>query len=212
MELKQCLIFGKRLADLRNSYNLTQKKLSDILNIQRVTIAKYEKGERSPMLDHVITFANYFNVTTDFLLGFSSKSTYEQSELNIADYAKDIVIKSVNNFSPEELGTLVYLCQNEKTSIILNIIYNCAAKVETSESMEDLVESVTTELLTDNSLKEETYKKVETILKDYKCVFKDRNREIESAKYTASNEFSNLLDAIMKSHGDLLTECLCLGG
>lgn len=212
MDLKQCIIFGKRLADLRNSYNLTQKELSDMLNIQRVTIAKYEKGERSPMLDHVITFANYFNVTTDFLLGFSSKSTYEQKELNIAEYAKDIVIKSVNNFSLEELGTLVYLCQNEKASIILNIIYNCAVKVETAESMKDLVESVTAELLKDNGPKEETYKKIEIILKDYKCIFEGRNREIEAAKYIASNEFSNLLDAIIKSHKDLLTECLCLGG
>lgn len=212
MELKQCIIFGKRLTDLRTSNNLTQKALADTLNIQRVTIAKYERGERSPMLDHIISFANYFGVTTDFLLGLSSKSNYEQSELDIAEYAKDIVIKSVNNFSSEELGTLVYLCQSGKISELLDTIYKCAAKIENAQSMKDLVEVTATELLSSNQVSEEVEKKVSSILNNFQITFEDQNTQIEAAKYNASYEFTRLLGVLMKNHSDILTECLCLGG
>lgn len=65
------IIFGMKLADLRHQHNITQKKLSEDLQINRVAIARYEAGVQSPTLDSLISIAKYFDVSTDYLLGFS---------------------------------------------------------------------------------------------------------------------------------------------
>ncbi|MBQ8176875.1 MAG: helix-turn-helix transcriptional regulator [Oscillospiraceae bacterium] len=75
MKKKQCDIFGERLAALRNKKGLTQSELADNIKIQRVTIAKYETGQRAPSIDHLINFAEYFQVSTDYLLGLTETAT-----------------------------------------------------------------------------------------------------------------------------------------
>lgn len=70
-------VFGKRLAELRKEKGITQTELSKILDIQRVTIAKYETGERAPSIDNLISFAEYFDVPTDYLLGLSKVKSYD---------------------------------------------------------------------------------------------------------------------------------------
>lgn len=68
--------FAKRLVELRNSNNLSQYQLSKNLNsvaieISRAQIANYEIGKREPNFDILIKLATFFNVSTDYLLGFS---------------------------------------------------------------------------------------------------------------------------------------------
>jgi transcriptional regulator with XRE-family HTH domain len=60
--------FGKRLLQLRESRGLDQIQLGEILNLSRSTISAYEKDTRSPSPETIILIAEYFNVTTDYLL------------------------------------------------------------------------------------------------------------------------------------------------
>lgn len=59
----------KRLAELRKSHNLSQKELAEILNSSQNTISNWETGKREPDFETTIMIANYFCVTTDYLLG-----------------------------------------------------------------------------------------------------------------------------------------------
>lgn len=86
MKKKQCDIFGERLAALRNKKGLTQSELADNMGIQRVTIAKYETGQRAPSIDHLINFAEYFQVSTDYLLGLTESSTTDTNVKMVCDY------------------------------------------------------------------------------------------------------------------------------
>ena len=58
-----------RIIKLRKSKQLTQQELGKKLNLSRSTIANYEQGTRIPSTNMLISLANYFNVSTDYLLG-----------------------------------------------------------------------------------------------------------------------------------------------
>lgn len=65
--------FSQRLKELRKERKLTQKQLAESLGIATSTIIKYERGEREPNIQNIKRFANYFNVTVDYLLGFDDE-------------------------------------------------------------------------------------------------------------------------------------------
>jgi len=60
---------GEKLAKLRNENGLTQKELSDLFLISRSTYAQYETNNRQPDYEMLTKLADYFKVTTDYLLG-----------------------------------------------------------------------------------------------------------------------------------------------
>lgn len=65
---------GELIAELRQDRGLTQKELGDILCVSSGTISTYENGVHLPDVDKVIALANYFHVTTDYLLGRTSSN------------------------------------------------------------------------------------------------------------------------------------------
>ena len=67
------IILGKRLRELREECNLTQKQLSDILGINSVTYLHYEKDQREPPLSLLADIAKFFDVSVDYLLGLKDQ-------------------------------------------------------------------------------------------------------------------------------------------
>ncbi len=63
------IILGKRLKELRTERNLTQKQIAEHFNINSVTYLHYEKDQREPPLALLAEFAQYYNVSVDYLLG-----------------------------------------------------------------------------------------------------------------------------------------------
>lgn len=67
------IILGKRLKELRNEKGLTQKEVAAALGIHNVTYLHYEKDEREPPLKILAEMANFFEVSTDYLLGLTDE-------------------------------------------------------------------------------------------------------------------------------------------
>lgn len=65
------IILSQRLKELREENHLTQRQISDILNIHSVTYLHYEKGQREPPLALLADIAVYYGVSVDYLLGLS---------------------------------------------------------------------------------------------------------------------------------------------
>ncbi len=61
--------FGKRLKELRNEKELTQKQLAEILKTSKTTICQWETSKQEPDLNTLVRIADYFNICTDYLLG-----------------------------------------------------------------------------------------------------------------------------------------------
>ena len=66
------LKLGMRLKELREEQGLTQKQLSNKLNINSVTYLHYEKEQREPPLDRKSVIAQFYNVSVDYLLGLEN--------------------------------------------------------------------------------------------------------------------------------------------
>ena len=71
-------MFPERLRFLREQKNLTQPELGKIFNLSKQTISAYENGDTSPPIDTVVLFADFFGVTTDFLLGKQTEAVEEE--------------------------------------------------------------------------------------------------------------------------------------
>lgn len=56
---------------LRKQKKLSQLDLAKIFNVAQNTVSQWENGERKPDLDILVKLAQFFNVTTDYLLGKS---------------------------------------------------------------------------------------------------------------------------------------------
>ena len=61
--------FGELLAELRQDKGLTQKQLGRVLSVSTGTISNYENGVHYPDLEKLVALADYFQVSTDYLLG-----------------------------------------------------------------------------------------------------------------------------------------------
>lgn len=61
----------KRIRDLREDNNYTQKELSKILNCSQQVYSNYELGQRDIPTDILIKLAKFYNVSTDYILGIS---------------------------------------------------------------------------------------------------------------------------------------------
>lgn len=60
-----------RLAQLRESKNMSQQKLGHILGVSQQQLSKYENEQILMSADFIVACAKYFHVTTDYLLGIN---------------------------------------------------------------------------------------------------------------------------------------------
>ncbi|CAM3779325.1 helix-turn-helix domain-containing protein [Alkalicoccus chagannorensis] len=72
---------GQRLKRLRKERNLTQQQLGEKIFVSKVSISGYESGERTPDTDNLGKLADFFEVTTDYLMG---RTDDPQGNLNIS--------------------------------------------------------------------------------------------------------------------------------
>lgn len=68
-------VFAERLKELRQSQHLTLQQLGENLASTKATMGNLENCNKQPSLTMVIKLADYFNVSTDYLLGLSDDPT-----------------------------------------------------------------------------------------------------------------------------------------
>jgi len=59
----------KRIRDLREDADLTQKQVAEILCMQKTTYRRYELGEREVPLNIAVLLAKHYGVSLDYLAG-----------------------------------------------------------------------------------------------------------------------------------------------
>ncbi len=67
--------FPERLLELRKANGLTQKQLASAVNLSEVGIQNYERRTRKPAYDALVSLADFFNVSFDYLVGRSNNPT-----------------------------------------------------------------------------------------------------------------------------------------
>ena len=64
--------YNEILRELREDRHLTQANLGKIFNCNQITISQYERGTRSLSIEMLVKYADFFNVSTDYILGRTS--------------------------------------------------------------------------------------------------------------------------------------------
>ncbi len=59
----------ERIRNLREDRDMTQQKIADMLNMKRGVYRRYEIGDREIPVWAVMKLADYYGVSTDYLLG-----------------------------------------------------------------------------------------------------------------------------------------------
>ncbi|MCY7083790.1 helix-turn-helix domain-containing protein [Streptococcus oralis] len=109
--------FHEKLKVLRKEKRLTQKSLSNMLNISQGAYAQWENGKREPNFEKLSLLACIFDVSIDFLLSEyleMSKETY----LKLKEEKKNLFsvrlkeLRLQHGFSQEELAEQIGIKQN----------------------------------------------------------------------------------------------------
>lgn len=73
-------ILGKRMKSLRERRNLKQNQVAEKLGVSPYQLSRYESGKTKPDPDMIASIANYYEVTTDYLLGQSENPRMTEDE------------------------------------------------------------------------------------------------------------------------------------
>ena len=67
------MMYYSRLRDLRESYDLVQKQVADLLGIDQRVYSNYETGKREIPTRFVTALAQHYGVSTDYILGLTDE-------------------------------------------------------------------------------------------------------------------------------------------
>jgi len=110
---------GEMIKELLEQHNLTQKQLAEILNISPSTLGNYIQNTREPDYNTLIKIADFFQVTTDFLLGHpGAKKLSHEEELLLHTF------RSLTNDQREfylEQGKIFIKQNHKRTSVTTHL-------------------------------------------------------------------------------------------
>lgn len=96
--------FGKRLENLLEERELTQRQVSSDLHIAATTLNGYVKGKREPDYGTLVRIAEYFDVSTDYLLGVTNVRKGSEALLDVRE---GDLVGIYRNLQPEKQNLLI---------------------------------------------------------------------------------------------------------
>lgn len=100
---------GELLAKLRKERGILQKELANYLNVTVATISNYEKGVHAPDYETLIKLADFFDISTDYLL---QRTDYRSSistlnERLLVDYKVCDLLNAILELDQKSMTALV---------------------------------------------------------------------------------------------------------
>lgn len=119
--------FAQRLKTLRKERGITQQQLADGVGISKGGLSYYENAGRTPDISILERFADYFGVTTDYLLGRTNAQTQKAklqavcNHTGLSDKAVNL-LSDLKESSPAQLRVINFLL--EQAAGDMDIIYD----------------------------------------------------------------------------------------
>ncbi|MBQ8404546.1 MAG: helix-turn-helix transcriptional regulator [Clostridia bacterium] len=67
------MTYIKRIRDLREDNDKTQKEIADLLRTSQTMYARYERGANELPIHHLLKLCDYYGVSADYILGRTDK-------------------------------------------------------------------------------------------------------------------------------------------
>ena len=81
---------GRRLKQLREENGFTLEYVATRLNTTKTSIARYEKNDREPKSEMISALADFYNVSTDYLLGRTNERNLNKEKSKLDPSVKTI--------------------------------------------------------------------------------------------------------------------------
>ena len=66
--------YTRRIRDIREDNDLTQQQIAEILGTSQTMYARYERGANELPIRHLIRLAEYYRLSTDYLLCITNEN------------------------------------------------------------------------------------------------------------------------------------------
>lgn len=63
------MYYVKKIRDLREDHDKTQKQIADYLHTSQTMYARYERGANEMPIRHLIALCHYYHISADYILG-----------------------------------------------------------------------------------------------------------------------------------------------
>ena len=67
-------MYFPRLKDLRNDMDLRQVEVAELLHIRQTVYSRYEWGDRTIPVEHLLILADFYKTSTDYILGRTNRN------------------------------------------------------------------------------------------------------------------------------------------
>ena len=105
----------KRIKELRKKNALTMKRLGEIINVSEAAVSQYENGKRQPDYETLRKIADYFGVSTDYLLGREDNPTQStDQQLEGIDFALYGEIKDLTEEEKQDILNFVKFTKSQR--------------------------------------------------------------------------------------------------
>lgn len=72
------MYYLQRLKDLREDKDLQQSDIAKLLHTTQPQYSRYETGERELPIRHLVTLADFYNVSADYILGRTNNKIFRK--------------------------------------------------------------------------------------------------------------------------------------
>lgn len=103
-----------RIKSLRIKNSMTQRELGTLIGVSEISIRNWETGAKNPSMIAIISLANIFCVTTDYLLGVNIDTQKDELLLNHREKTLLSNYRALDDYGRKAIETL---CSIEKTRV-----------------------------------------------------------------------------------------------
>ena len=107
----------KRLKDLREDADKTQKEIAEVLHDTQQHYQLYESGKRELPLWIAVRLSEYYDVSIDYIAGITNNKDGLRAKSIIQEIDEKIVLEKWNQLSEREKGRIL-----ERMDILINSV------------------------------------------------------------------------------------------
>lgn len=105
-----------KIRELRKEKKLTMKQLGAIFSLSESTISLYENGKHYPDMETMQKFADFFNVSVDYLLGREDAQIKKAPVSDPETEAREKLVSILMEYTPDELQRIMDFAAGIKAS------------------------------------------------------------------------------------------------
>lgn len=114
-------ILSERIKELRTTKGLTQKEFAESINVSTVSVSSYETGVKTPSLDMILSIAQNYNISIDWLCGLSDNVVLDNHITTYKDLFRLFITLLDVRYENESTIPIIDMIDTDNDSVILTL-------------------------------------------------------------------------------------------